>query len=436
MKAITNWFQNSFSPALAKFSNMKYMLALRDGMIITVPFTIFGSIFMILANLPIPGWTQLVAPYQAKLQSAVSITFGILAVIVAIGMSHEMAKLNKIDTLTGTAIGVSAFLLCMLNDKFQIDPSTLGSDGMFTAIIVSIISSEIVAFFIRKHIVITLPDSVPPAVASSFVALIPACASLGFFWIIRVLFNIKINAVIQAIFSPLVGGLNSFWGVEFALFLTLILWTVGIHGNNVLGAVASPVYTYFLMANIKDVSKGVAPTHITADGFLDFGMNIGGTGAILALVICCLLFAKSKRYKQLARLGAIPSVFEISEPIMFGFPVVLNPTLSIPFVLIPMVLQGITYFLMKAHMIGMVIAQVPWTTPIFINGYLITGGDWRAPVWQLIELVIAVAVYLPFFKVLDKAAYKQEHVEEMEAEKKVSDNTSSVKNISGQTQNA
>src|SRR5699024_4420983 len=112
-----------------------------DGMIITVPFTIFGSIFMILANLPIPGWTQLVAPYQAKLQSAVSITFGIIAVIVAIGMSHEMAKLNKIDTLTGTAIGVSAFLLCMLNDKLQIDPATLGSDGMFTAIIVSIVSS-------------------------------------------------------------------------------------------------------------------------------------------------------------------------------------------------------------------------------------------------------------------------------------------------------
>lgn len=416
------------------------MLALRDGMIINVPFTIFGSIFMILANLPIPGWTQLVAPYQAKLQSAVSITFGIIAVIVAIGMSHEMAKLNKIDTLTGTAIGVSAFLLCMLNDKLQIDPATLGSDGMFTAIIVSIVSSEIVAFFIRRHIVITLPDSVPPAVAGSFVALIPACASLGFFWIIRVFFNIKINAIIQAIFSPLVVGLNSFWGFELVLFLTLILWTVGIHGNNVIGAVASPIYGYFLMSNISDAAKGIAPTHITADGFLDFGMNIGGTGAILALVICCLLFAKSKRYKQLARLGAIPSVFQISEPIMFGLPVVLNPTLSIPFVLVPMVLQGITYFLMKAHMLNMVIAQVPWTTPIFINGYLITGGDWRAPVWQLIELVIAIAVYLPFFKVIDHAAYKQEHEEELQqavektSEKSATDTDDSA--INTQPQNA
>ena len=429
MKAIGNWFQNVFSPALSKFSNMKYMLALRDGMIITVPFTIFGSIFEILANLPINGYSEWIKPYQAQLNSAVSITFGIISVIVAIGMSHEMAKLNKIDTLTGTAIGVSAFLLCMLNSKLAIDPATLGSDGMFTAIVVSIVSSEIVAFFIHRHIVITLPDSVPPAVAGSFVALIPACASLGFFWIIRVLFNIKINAIITAIFSPLVVGLNSFWGFELVLFLTLILWTVGIHGNNVVGAVANPIYGYFLMSNIDRASKGLAPTHITADGFLDFGMNIGGTGAILALVICCLLFAKSKQYKQLARLGAVPSVFEISEPIMFGLPVVLNPVLSIPFVLIPMVLQGVTYFLMKAHIIGMVIAQVPWTTPIFVNGYLITGGDWRAPVWQLVELVIAIVVYLPFFKIIDRQAYKREAEADQQKQ-------AAVETVDGVAQNA
>lgn len=415
MKAMGNWFQNVFSPALSKFSNMKYMLALRDGMIITVPFTIFGSIFEILANLPINGYSEWIKPYLAQLNSAVAITFGIISVIVAIGMSHEMAKLNKIDTLTGTAIGVAAFLLSMLDNKFTLDPSTLGSDGMFTAIVVSIVSSEIVAWFIHRHIVITLPDSVPPAVAGSFVALVPACASLGFFWIIRVFFNIKINAIITALFSPLVVGLNSFWGFELVLFITLILWTVGIHGNNVVGAVANPIYGYFIMSNIDRASKGLAPTHITADGFLDFGMNIGGTGAILALVICCLLFAKSKQYKQLARLGAVPSIFQISEPIMFGLPVVLNPVLCIPFVVIPMVLQGITYFMMKAGMLGMVIAQVPWTTPIFINGYLITGGDWRAPVWQLVELIIAILVYLPFFKIIDHQAYKLENSEQKDA---------------------
>lgn len=407
MKTLSSWFMNKFSPALMKFSNLKYLIALRDGMIITVPFTVFGSIFMIIANLPIEGWYDKTAAIQPLLQAPVSITFGILALIVAIGMSYQTSKVNKIDPLTGTAVGTVAFLLCMLNNKLTIDPGTLGSGGMFTAIIVAIISSEIMSFFIKRNIVIKMPDSVPPAVANSFVSLVPGSAALLFFWLIRVLFDIQINEVIQFIFSPLVFGLNSFWGMEFVLFLTLLLWTLGIHGNNIIGAVASPVYLQFLTSNINQVSDGGLPTHITADGFLNFGMNIGGTGAILGLVIC-MLFAKSKQYKQLGRLGLVPSLFQISEPIMFGFPVVLNPTLVIPFILVPMILQGITYYLMKFGLIGMVIAQVPWTTPTILNGYLITGGDWRAPLWQIIQLVISVVAYWPFFKICDKQALKEE----------------------------
>lgn len=412
MKALTGWFQNKFSPTLARISNMKYLIALRDGMIITVPFTIFGSIFMIIANLPINGWSDLIAPILPKLQAPVTVTFGILALIVAVGMSYQTSKANKIDPLAGTAIGVISFLICMLDSKFAIDPSTLGSGGMFTAIVVAIVSSEIMRFFIKRNIVIKMPESVPPAVANSFASLIPGGAALLFFWIVRVLCNVQINDVIQAIFSPLVVGLNSFWGMEFVLFLTLLLWTMGIHGNNVVGAVASPVYLQFLTGNIAEVSKGQMATHITADGFLNFGMNIGGTGAILGLVIC-MLFARSKQYKQLGRLGIVPAVFQISEPIMFGFPVVLNPTLMIPFISVPMILQGITYFLMKFHVIGMVIAQIPWTTPTIINGYLITGGDWRAPLWQAIQLVISVLVYWPFFKICDRAAVKAEAADEL-----------------------
>lgn len=407
MKVLSSWIGNSFTPALAKFGNLKYLVALRDGMIITVPFTVFGSIFMIIGNLPINGWSNFIKPFQSMLQAPVTVTFGILALIVAVGMSYQTSKINNIDPLSGTAIGTVAFLLAMLNNKGVIDTTDLGSSGMFTAIIVAILTSEIMYFFLKHKIVIKMPDAVPPAVANSFASLLPGSAALLTVWFIRVVCNVQINEVIQTVFSPLVVSLNSFWGVEFILFLTLLMWTVGIHGNNVIGAVASPVYLQFLTANINQVSNGQPATHITADGFLNFGMNIGGTGAVLALVIC-MLFAKSQHYKQLGRLGFLPSIFQISEPIMFGFPVVLNPTLMLPFILVPMLLQGITYFLMKEHIIGMCIAQVPWTTPIFINGYLITGGDWRAPVWQLIELIVAIAIYLPFFKISDYNALKSE----------------------------
>ncbi|WP_263849630.1 PTS transporter subunit EIIC [Lacticaseibacillus camelliae] len=137
--------------------------------------------------------------------------------------------------------------------------------------------------------------------------------------------------------------------------------------------------------NMKQVANGQAPTHIAADGFLNFGMTIGGTGAILGLVLC-MFTAKSEQYKAVRNVGFVPSLFNISEPIMFGFPVVLNTFLSVPMLLIPMILEAITWYLMKFGIIGHIVAQVPWCTPVPFLGFLMTGGDWRAGLWQLIEV--------------------------------------------------
>lgn len=405
-----NVIRDKIMPALGKFGQNKYMVVLRDGMVISVPFTIFGSIFMIIANLPVPGWSNIVKPYLPILNAPINMSTGMIGLIIALGISYTLARENKIDRLSASVIGAIAFLICELSNNMTLDPANLGSTSMFTAIVISLLAGTIYNWFIKHKIVIKLPDSVPPAVASSFVSLIPAIVILGIVWVLRCLLHLDINSFITWVFSPLTTTLGSFWGMELLLFLTLFAWTIGIHGNNTVGAICGPVYGSFLMDNMNKAMNGGVPTHITADGFLNFGMNMGGTGAVLGLVIC-MLFAKSKRYKQLGRLGLVPSIFQISEPIMFGVPVVLNPTLAIPFILVPMILQGITYFLIKFGLLHMVVASVPWTTPMFINGFLITGGDWRAIVWQAICLAFAVICYWPFFKVLDKKALAVEQGE-------------------------
>lgn len=167
VKKISGFFQNTILPGLAKFGNLKYMIVLRDGMIITIPFTIFGSIFMIINNLPFPGWANVVKPISAYLNAPVTVTFGILALIVALGISYQAAKVNKIDTMTGTVIGGVAFLIAMLNDKLAIDPAQLGASGIFTEIVVCILTIGIIRFCVKRNWVITLPESVPPAVAKS-----------------------------------------------------------------------------------------------------------------------------------------------------------------------------------------------------------------------------------------------------------------------------
>ena len=393
--------------SVSKISQNKYLIALRDGMVITVPFTIVGSIFLIINNLPFSNWGDVIAPFSGMLNSLVNVTFGMLSLIVLLGISYQMAHLNNNDIVSGMTISVISFILIMTNNKFEVDFSNFGSGGMFTAILVSIICGELLNLFYKKNLTIKLPDSVPPAVMKSFSALIPGGLTLLIVWIIRVPLNININDLITKIFAPLVVGVNSFWGIMFVCFLMCALWTLGIHGNNVVGAVSGPIFLSFLASNIEAVSKGQNPPYIVADGFLLFGMNLGGTGAIIGLAVA-MLFSKSEQYKTLGKIGIFPSIFGISEPLMFGVPVVLNPLLAIPFIGIPLILQGITYFLIQFGIIGHIVAAAPWTTPPVIAGFLITGGDWRAAVWQGIEVIIAVICYLPFFFKLDRAALKNE----------------------------
>lgn len=407
MNKLKEWFQTIFLTKIAEFSNKKYLVALRDGMVITVPFTILGSIFLIINNLPFEGWGEVVKPISGLLNAPVTVTFGLLSLIVVCGLSYQMAKLNKIDEITGTVIGLVSFILVMLTNSLEIDTSVYGSAGMFTAIIVALLSGEIMSFCIKRNWVIKLPDSVPPAVMKSFAALIPGSITILFFWLIRVVLKIDINALVTKLFAPLVVGINTFWGVLLVCFLMCALWTIGIHGNNVIGSISSPIFLTYLAANIEAVSNGQPAPYIAADGFLLFGMNLGGTGAIIGIALC-MLTAKSERYRTLGKMSVLPSVFGISEPIMFGMPIVLNPIFMFPFIGIPILLQGITYLLMQYDLIGRVVASAPWTTPPIISGFLITGGDWRAALWQGIEVIIAVAIYYPFFKMADKQALKEE----------------------------
>ena len=46
-------------------------------------------------------------------------------------------------------------------------------------------------------------------------------------------------------------------------------------------------------------------------------------------------------------------------------------------------------------------------TPTVLSALLATAGDWRAGVWQVIEIAGAMAIYLPFIKVSERAARKQ-----------------------------
>ncbi|MCX7970652.1 MAG: PTS transporter subunit EIIC, partial [Negativicutes bacterium] len=161
-----------------------------------------------------------------------------------------------------------------------------------------------------------------------------------------------------------------------------------------------PIMFQFLAANVQAQTAGQPLPYITAYGFANF-INVGGTGATLALVVL-MMRSREAGFRQLGRMAFPPACFGINEPITFGLPIVLNPLMMIPYIAVPLILTVGTYLLMDLNLIGRPYITVPWTTPPILNHYLVTGGDWRAALWGLMSLVIALAGYYPFFRALEK----------------------------------
>lgn len=177
-------------PVLIRVGENKILVAVRNGIALTLPFTITGSLFLILANLPIPGWSEWLGPFAEKLSAPVGVTFGAIGLISAVGISYNLAKEYNLNAITCCIVTLVVFLLAQLNDSYQLNVDNLGAAGLFSAIILAILTVHIMRFFIRHNVVITLPEGVPPAVAQSFASLIPAAVAITLIWLIRVILNL------------------------------------------------------------------------------------------------------------------------------------------------------------------------------------------------------------------------------------------------------
>lgn len=413
MERFMNFFQEKMIPPLVKVGNQRHLMAIRNGLAITIPFIIVGSIFLILGNLPFAWWPDFIGGFADKMNVVVNSTFGVLGVVAAIGIGYYLAKSYELDPITGSVISFVAFLLTQVTEEFKLDITKFGSEGLFTAMIVSIFAVEILRFFVKKDIVIKLPQGVPPAVGNSFIALTPALAVVVTLWVIRVVLGFNITGFITTIFSPIVFALNTLPGILVYSLLVTLLWSAGIHGDMTLQGVADPIFLQFLTVNTAAYIAHKPIPYATASGFYALFVNVGGTGATLCLVLL-MLRSKSKLYKSLGKVAFPSACFEINEPVIFGFPVVLNPVILVPFTVVPLVLTTLSYLLMNFNIIGKPVAMVPWTMPPIIGPFIATGGDWRAAIWSAVSLVIAAIIYYPFFKTAEKQQLANEANEAVE----------------------
>jgi PTS system cellobiose-specific IIC component len=395
------------APALTTLSENPYLAAVRAGMVAVVPLTIVGGLFMIVAYLPVAGWEDRVAPYLPVLQAPVTATFGLLSVVACFSIAAELAKHLKQDPIVSGSIATVVFLMLQIDAADQsLRMPGLGSRGLFTAILVAIVSVHVQKSFADRRLVIRLPASVPAVVYESFASLTPLLFLILMFWLLRFAAGVDIDRVLQTVFTPLVFALNTLPGILVYAFVVTMLWSVGINGDNAVDAIVAPVFLQYLAANVEAVSARQPLPYVTAYGFFTTFVNVGGTGATIALALV-LWRSPDAGFRRISRLSMPTQIFQINEPIFFGLPIVLNPIFMIPYVLNALVLTASTFLLMQAGVVRKPFVNIPWTTPPVIGHYLVSGGDWRAALWGAISIVIAAGVYLPFARAAERQRLKE-----------------------------
>jgi PTS system cellobiose-specific IIC component len=408
----TGFINKRIVPPLTALSENTYLSAIRAGMVSIVPLTIIGGFFMIVAFFPVSGWDKIVAPYQQLLQIPVTATFGMLGVFACFAVAYDLGKQLKQEAIVSAMMATVVFLMIQFKlgeapEDISILMEPLGSKGLFTAIVVALITVRVQKFFTDKNLVIKLPANVPAVVYESFLSLTPLFVLVVFFWLIRYVLGVDINTAVQTAFAPLVRALNTLPGILGYALLVTILWSVGINGDNAVDAVVAPIFLQFLDANMDAMKGGQPLPFVTAYGFFTSFVNVGGTGATIALALV-MLNSKEPGYRKVSRLSLPTQIFQINEPIFFGFPIVLNPIFMIPYILNALILTASTYLLMQWGLIHKPFVNVPWTTPPIIGHYLVTGGDWRAAVWGALSIVMAMMVYYPFAKAAERQRLKAE----------------------------
>lgn len=396
-----DYFQKKIMPRILKISENKFLVAIRNGVAVTMPLTIIGSLFLILGNLPFKGWQDFLGEFGIKLGVPVTFTFGLLGLVACGGVAYYLAESYSIDKINAVVLSLSAFLMLQATEDWSIDVSKMGSGGLFLGIVTAIIVVLIIHFFIKHQMIITMPDGVPNAVSKSFASLIPGAVIITGAWVVRVLLEIDVNHVIQQLFAPLAAGLNTLPGMLLYVFILLLLWCAGVHGSNVMGSMGDPIFLALFAANSEAFSKGEPIPHIFAGSFYIVFLCYGGTGSTMGLIIN-MWRSKVPSYRSLARMALPSAIFCINEPIIFGFPIVMNPVMMIPFILTPLILTTLTYFLAVNQLIGRIVVNTPWTTPPIINHYLATAGNGGAVIWGIVSLFISVVIYYPFFKISEK----------------------------------
>lgn len=420
----SDWFERYLVPPLGALGSNVYLQSIRDAFIIfTLPLIIAGSVFLIISNPPIPALDHLVSAYQTALAVPFDLSFGLMAMILAFGVAHSLCQYRRTEPVQPAILALVLFLVASMpitdlnNLKLGEILPYLGGEGLLVAIFIGILTGEVVYRFRSSRFTIKLPKSVPPNVRRAFEALVPTIILLTSVWLLEwfvsshtytdggTVHQLTIPVLLMRAFQPLVVVQNSYPAAVLEIVLMMLLWSVGIHGMNVVTAIAAPFWLATLSSNIHG-GHG-----IVTEPFFHIFAHLGGSGATWPLVIY-MLRSRSTQLRTVGKVALGPAIFNINEPVTFGVPMMLNPIMMIPFIFVPLIIVTINYAAFSLNLVHVPIVMQPFTVPVGISGFIATGGDIRGSILQFFDLAVSALLYYPFFKAWERILIARETAEE------------------------
>ncbi len=414
-----------------------HLRTMRDAFIMLIPFLVLSGMMILINNVVInPGGIlsgivadTTLSSWQTVGNKVVNGTMNILGMLIGLVFSYNLARNRQFaNPLMAALVAVSClFVLMPVVNAFTPEGATaevmiksaapyalLGTSGTFVALVCGGLATEL---FIRisknKRLQIRIEGNVPPAVIQSFNTLFAVMITVLLFafvsYLMVVVAGVELHELINMVIQkPLLGLATSLPAYILIDIINNFVFSLGINPGGITGAILEAPMLVAMQQNMDAWAAGREIPNIIVRPFSDLYGRMGGTGITLCLIIAVFIRSKRKELRSFSRTVMPTTLFNINEPVIFGFPIIFNPILMIPFTFIPSILYIIAYYATAWGWVSKIVVFVPWSVPPLISGYLASGGDYRNVVLQFILLALGVLLYMPFLMLYEKVLNAQD----------------------------
>lgn len=415
-----------------------HLRTMRDAFIMLIPFLVLSGMMILINNVVInPGGIlsgiiadTTLSSWQTVGNKVVNGTMNILGMLIGLVFSYNLARNRQFaNPLMAALVAVSCLFVLMpvLNAltpesataevmiKSAVPYALLGTSGTFVALVCGGLSTEL---FIRisknRRLQIRIEGNVPPAVIQSFNTLFAVMITVLLFafvsYFMVVIAGVELHELINKVIQkPLLGLATSLPAYILIDIINNFVFSLGINPGGITGAILEAPMLVAMQQNMDAWAAGREIPNIIVRPFSDLYGRMGGTGITLCLIIAVFIRSKRKELRSFSRTVMPTTLFNINEPVIFGFPIIFNPILMVPFTFIPSILYVLAYYATAWGWVSKIVVFVPWSVPPLISGYLASGGDYRNVILQFILLVLGVLLYLPFLMLYEKVLNAQDN---------------------------